>query len=312
MKDTSVDEASTRSAFRRPAVSYWDAARPTYMENWPSDLHSLSIPSYSRKLTREEAAALGMDIVELGECFDKISISSARRKEIRTDIIQWLDDKVKILPHGGFVRLGSRSPKDAFYLDLLGVPTDFHITTGEQAYRALTACSERISDDLQMALSQDYEPYIFLRQWVDLPEWSEFRCFQRDCRLTGISQYYYRKAYPEIVAEAEGIKWAIEQFHRSCISQVAFEHSHLKDVVFDVYVTKKMRDRSKETGHADFDWHRDGAGKHYRWEVKLSEINPYFNLTDPCLFDWNKPEEFTGQLKYRAELGPRGATTVTL
>jgi len=51
------------------------------------------------------------------------------------------------------------------------------------------------------------------------------------------------------------------------------------NVVFDVY----LRRRTSENEVA--------------WEVKLLEINPYFNLTDPCLYNWHKKQEFDGSLK---------------
>lgn len=308
-ENAGVEEAMTNETQNRPTNEYWDTARPTFMENWPGDLHSLSIPSYSRKLTRDEALVLGHDIVEWGEGFDVSNLSASQVQAIRTDLIQWMDAKVKTL-NGAFVRLGSRSPKDALYWGCKqGDDPSGKVMDGEKAYWRLTACSERVSDDLHMQIVMNYEPHIFLRQWVDLPEWTEFRCFQRDQQLIGISQYYYRGVYPEIANDASGLKWAIEQFHANCFSVVTRDYPHLKDVVFDVFIKRQMRDATNPSVSRSSDWRPDAEGKRFRYEVKLLEINPLFNLTDPCLFDWNKPEEFTGTLKYRTQLGPSLTST---
>jgi hypothetical protein len=264
----------------RPKDSYWEMAMPTFMENWPSELHSLSIPSVGRRLMMSEARTLGSYILELGEAFEKVP---ENREEIRARLIDALDKQVKIFPQGVFVRLGSRSPKDALYwgvCDTKGAPENGRLVTGEQVFGILTACSERIYDDLQMQIAMEYPPSIWLRQGLELPEWSEFRCFMQDRKLIGISQYYYRTPYKEIAEDAGGIKWAIECFFNSLFQS----RCHLDSMVFDVFVKRR-------------------GTQSCLYEVKLLEINPFFPLTDPCLFDWNKPDDFKGQLRFRQELG---------
>jgi hypothetical protein len=281
-----IEEEKAAGTLYKPTQAYWDLARPTFIENWPSDLHAISIPSTIIRLDEREANTLGSYIIELGEGFEN---TPEEHEKVRDDLIRSIDQAVKYYPYGAFVRLGSRSPKDAMYWGVGPGEDSFCVHTGKDAWRLLTACSERVYDDLRMQLAMHYDPRIVVRAWIDLPEWSEYRCFQRNGELIGISQYYYRGVYPEIIENAESIKWAIEQFHSNLFRPA----NELNDVVFDVFV--KMRG--------------DQVGAHTRWEVKLLEINPFFNLTDPCLFDWNKPEEFDGRMRFTRELGTRAQGT---
>ena len=182
-----------------------------------------------------------------------------------------IKEHVNKFPKGIFVRLGSRSPKDSLY------ESTAKCLTVEDIMTRLTVCSERIYEDLSMAINNKYESCIWLREWKEIPEWAEFRCFMKDRKLIGISQYNYLKGiiYSEIKENEESIIHLILGF---------FDYfktvSHLDSVVFDVFVIKKS------------------IGNQNHWEIKLLEINPFFEMTDPCLFDWRKPEEFNGQFLY--------------
>jgi hypothetical protein len=132
-----------------------------------------------------------------------------------------------------------------------------------------------MSDDLHLAIANDYAPHIFVREWIDIPKWAEFRCFMRGRKLAGISQYFYRDgAMPAILDDPGMIPWGIGQFFPEFR-----DGCHLDDVVFDVYLRRYG--------------HRGG-----NVEVKLLEINPYCEYTDPCLFDWRRPEMFDGRFLY--------------
>lgn len=289
---TEYIETHTAAERYRPASAYWELSVPTYMEQWPDDLHSLSIPSTQIKLSLDEARTLGSYIVELGEGFENVP---ENHETLRDLLIARLDSSVRQYPNGVFVRLGSRSPKDSFYW---GMNPDNQLPngqlkTGQQAFDLLTCCSERVYEDLQVQLSMNYRTSIWLRRGIAIDDYSEFRCFMQDRKLIGISQYFYQGVYPEITENAGSLKWAIEQFFEKQFRDA----SHLDSVVFDVFVK-----------------HRGGAcpsilTESHGYEVKLLEINPFFNLTDPCLFDWNKPEEFQGQLRFKSELGTRTMTT---
>jgi D123 len=290
-QQASSEISSSLAPDKKPASEYWRIVVPTFMENWPSDLHNMSIPSRARKLTRDECLVLGASILDWGEAFNISHLSGSQINTVRIGLTEWLDEHISVMPYGAFVRLGSRSPKDGLYW---GTQKDDNphgrVDNGTQAFWRLTAASERIADDLRMQLSVNYPTHIFIRQWIDMPEWCEFRCFQKNGRLIGVSQYYHRGVYSEVCDDAPGLKWAIEQFHQLVFAPTVQDNPELNDVVFDIFITRR------------------GNGDH-RYEVKLLEINPYFNLTDPCLFDWNQPADFNGQLKYRFALGPRASCT---
>jgi hypothetical protein len=287
-------------------MDYWDIVRPTYIENWEPALHSLSIPSIAIQLDGDTAQRIGTNIAEYGEAF----CTSAEEREhnrlaadwnakaafakmmhkpeppnrvdfIRptvscsdiSDIRTKVSEAVNKMPDGAFVRLGSRSPKDSWELQKTGGK----ITSGQDPLRYLLDCSERIYEDLMLALQNNYSPYIWVRQWIDIPRWSEFRCFMKNRQLAGISQYNYLNN--EVFSELDpGLcEWAIREFFK-----IFRDATALRDVVFDVFI--KMRTIAPNS--------RD-------IEVKLLEINPFFELTDPCLFTWHTG--FDGSFRYNKE-----------
>lgn len=255
-------------------MSYWDKARPTYLENWPPELCNLSVAQVDVPLTPEEARALGQNITEYGETFVELTADQPLPADV-SGIRRRVSDAVGIFPAGAFVRLGSRSPKDSWRWAREGPK----VRVGEDPLRFLLDCSERVSDDLHLALANGYAPHVFVRQWVEMPPWSEFRCFMRGRRLVGVSQYH-RGFAPEVAANADLVLWALPQFFRQFRAA-----SHLDDVVFDVFV--KVRKKGNET----------------EVEVKLLEINPFFEMTDPCRFSWTGGGDFDRTFRFTGEDG---------
>ena len=103
----------------------------------------------------------------------------------------------------------------------------------------------------------------------------------KDRKLVGISQYNYLGGvvYPEIIHYADTVQWAIREQFFPYFCKIC----HLPNVVFDVIV-----------------WVRTQGNERIS-EVKLLEINPFFEMTDPCLFDW--ANEFDGSFKYNLKGG---------
>jgi hypothetical protein len=254
--------------------SYFDMVRPTYIENWPDALVRLSIAQAGIRLDREMAEVLGGNILEFHEAFPEPWFRPLTALEAQ------LDQAMAQFPAGVFVRLGSRSPKDSF----LGCRRGFRCESGAQALALLCDASERVYEDLSLALAQGYDPWVWVRQWLTIEPWQEFRCFMRGRELVGISQYNYHEHFPQVVEYHDSITWAIRSFFDLHFRAAC----HLSDVVFDVLVQRR------EYRHAD-------GLKETAWEVKLLEINPYCAMTDPCLFNWNKPEELDGSLRFRQE-----------
>lgn len=252
---------------------YFDLVSPTYLENWPDALHRLSIASARVPLLDGEAESLGASNGEYAETFPPPHFQDL------SGLCDRLSHAINRFPNGAFVRLGSRSPKDSW----LGCGKGFKCLTGEYAVKLLTDSSERISDDLHLAISNGYRPSIWVRQWVEIQPWQEWRCLMHGRKLIGISQYNHRlKSAKDIEAvsnTADLAAWAIGEFFRD------FQPAcHLNDVVFDVVLYRKSRQDS------------DGP-KRTEAEVKLLEINPYCEMTDPCLFRWDQLTT-PGQLRY--------------
>lgn len=249
-------------------MNYFESVKPTYIENWPSRLHNISIAQADVPLTIADAKALGSNMIEWYVFFP-----SPPGQDI-SHIEKALDKAIDRFPGGVFVRLGSRSPKDSWK----GYKDGFRVANGMAAMEILLDASERIAEDLMLAIKNDYPPHLFVREWIDMPEWAEFRCFQKDNKLVGISQYNYLKneIYPEILEHHESIQWAIERFFVAQLQPVI----HLENVVFDVFVKQRNKNNTTE------------------WVVKLLEINPFFEMTDPCLYTWVNGGDFDGKLRF--------------
>jgi hypothetical protein len=251
-----------------PPKDFWEISKPTYIENWPKELCSLSFAQVDVPLSIHDALALGSNIVELGEMFAPKPIDLS----LDGGLVDRVDAAVKKFPNGAFIRLGSRSPKDSWTLHQKGAK----VTTGPAALDILLGTSERVMEDLLLALKHEYQPHIFIRQWVEIPKHMEFRCFLKKRRLVGISQYDYFHVYPELKGQEEKIRFAVESFLPDFLEAI-----HLDDVVFDVFV--KSRTIGNETIH----------------ETKLVEINPFSEMTDPCLFDWRGGGDFDDSVRFK-------------
>lgn len=256
--------------------SYFDMVKQTYIEAWPAEICRLSIAQADVPLTVREALVLGRHIEEWWETFedDKDDPVSHHGSEL-VFIRERVRNVVARFPNGCFVRLGSRSPKDCWE----GIRDGFKIlATDADPLRFITGCSERMADDLRMAIANNYAPYIWARQWFDIPAWAEFRCFMKGRKLVGISQYDYLdgQAHAEITGDPGMIEWAIERnfFERFKAA------SHLDDVVFDVFLKALPHPEGRQV------------------EVKLLEINPMCEMTDPCLFSWRGGGDFDGTFRF--------------
>jgi hypothetical protein len=184
-----------------------------------------------------------------------------------------IDSMIKQFPRGAFVRLGSRSPKDSYN----ALKKNYCYHTGHDAVLALCD-SERISDDLWLAKGNNYTPHIAVREWIPIEPWQEFRCFVKNRKLVGISQYNYlrREVFPEILEHFGQIEWILHQKTEMVASLLPRD-----DVIVD-FIYKKPRQHGNELIN----------------ETILLEVNPYFIFTDPCLFNWSKDKFEKFEFRY--------------
>jgi len=246
---------------------YFDAVRPTYIEAWPSELMRLSFATKLLPLHPCEVECLRrichLTQYNEGEQPDKMVLGELRAR---------LDAGLAEFPSAAFVRLGSRSPKDSWAA-----------REGRFRYRYADdvlywfAESERIYEDLCLAQSEAYTPYIALREYKMIDPAAEFRCFIKGGRIVAVSQYDHFQHFPRMAAEAESIRWAIDSFQ-----PLLRDALHVNPVVVDLWVRQRCRPHSNEV----------------EWSVTLVEINPYFVMTDPCLFDWRDEADWSQAQPY--------------
>jgi len=234
-------------------VKYVDFVKPTYIENWPIELYNMSIAQ--------------VDIPVPDDIVDCIL-----SEKIPARLIPEIQKALDVFPMGAFIRLGSRSPKDSWTVHDKGMKT----LSAKDAVESLGS-SMRVFDDLFLAKNAGYKPHLFVRKWIDIPKWAEFRCFMHKRQLRGISQYYCIEGeyFPEIENNKESIQWAITKFFKNSFK----EASHMDSVVFDVFINVKKHGNESE------------------WEVKLLEINPFFADTFPGLFKWEDGGDFDGSFR---------------
>jgi hypothetical protein len=213
---------------------------PCLYENWSEALKALSFRTKQVELTRADQDTLW-------NMFD-----NCRDERALSDLSHRLDEAMRVFdPAGCFARLSSRSPKD-FYFP--GVPL---LKNGTELTTALLG-SLRILDDLTEYRYAETPCFLLLREFHPIPPEQEFRCFIRDRKVVGITQYHYHDLFPQMAAEREQIAVRIQRFLDSSILPVL----HLDTVVVDV-------------------WLRD--------DPLLIEINPY-GLSDPCLLSYPEME----------------------
>lgn len=254
---------------------YWDTVRPTYIENWPIALRNLSMSSYGIELSINQAKSLGLHIWEFGETFADYRLSKQTAMRVYVRLMNNIDFAIHSVANGVFVKLGSRSPKDRYNRN----EVSDKCMNAKNAIDVLTGGSERISDDLHLAIHHNYKPYIWIREWVDMPKWAEFRCFVYKGELVGISQYFYDEHFRELSLNSSLIKAEIVYYFFNCVKPAC----HLDTYIFDVYAKNPLK-------------------------LQLIEINPFIDLTDFCLFNDCRKEmslpdfdKFDGGFRYVKE-----------
>jgi len=249
-------------------LEYFETVKQTYVENWPAGLMNHSISTVHFPLSEDEVNALinmNYMTVEDGRTPTEDDLRIAAK------LAERIDGYIAQFPRGAFVRLGSRSPKDSYEAH----KKSFRYHSGREAITALCD-SERIHDDLHLAKANNYTPHIVVREWIVIKPWQEFRCFYKNRRLVGISQYNYlkREVFPEVVEMAGSIEWAIR-----IKSGMVANLLPADDVVVD-YIYKQRK-----------------YGNEIINEAIMLEVNPFIIYTDPCLFNWSK-DKFD-QLEFR-------------
>jgi len=189
-------------------------------------------------------------------------IPTEEEKSVLKELETILDSNIVQFPKGAFIRLGSRSPKDSW----LGYREGFRCASGVYALKLLCD-SERIYEDLYLALGNSYTPHLVVREWVEIKSWQEFRAFYKNRKLVGLSQYNYLKeeVFSEVAEMAGSIEWAI-RLKSEMVAPLLPADNVIVDYIY----------RIRQHGNENVN------------EVVLLECNPFMVYTDPCLFNWSR------------------------
>ena len=236
----------------------------TFIENWPDEVAELSFRQEKIILSAEDTIALGACTPQFRE-----TMKAHGSYTLSTQFLAALDKAMARFPDGAMPRIGYCSWKDSC---LLNEPA----RSARQVLSIITRPNPRVAAALQQNAVHGHETAFFLRQWVAIPPWSEFRMFMRNRKFYGISQYYYRDLFPEIERNLSAICKALFEF---CAK---FRHiSHMETVIVDVFLRPSA----------------DGL------DACLIELNPHNPRADPCFYSWEGAGDFDGRLRFRNTQG---------
>jgi hypothetical protein len=235
----------TDAELRETALLWHGRIGPTLIDQWPADVLALSMPTKFIRLAPELMEPL----------FDRQGWPSTEIRALAAE----MDDAMGWDRH--FIRLNSRSPKDAPW------PFEVPATCSAKEAIGILACSERVLEDTCLFhFIPEHPAFICLREFIPgLRTDSEFRCFVKNGELIAVTHYDYHNPIPAPKDGGKAIREHIEAWFLSTLRP----RLHLQTVVFDVWL----------------DW---------RGELLLIELNPY-GLSDPCwLGGYDAVESFSG------------------
>ncbi len=124
---------------------------------------------------------------------------------------------------------------------------------------------------VRRGLQDGAEMSLFLFPWLPIPKWAEFRMFIREGRIIGVSQYHADGIFPEIARHEVRLQAALAAFAAQILPRL-----HLPDVALDVFAEPIA----------------DG------FRIRLVELNPMVQRTDPCMFTWANGGDFDGSFRF--------------
>jgi D123 len=125
---------------------------------------------------------------------------------------------------------------------------------------------------IRRGLQDGAELSLFLFPWLPIPKWAEFRVFIRERRVIGVSQYHSDDTFAEITRHEAALTAALTGF-----AAVVLARLHLADAALDVFAEPTPEG----------------------FRIRLVELNPMVQRTDPCLFTWANGGDFDGSFRFR-------------
>lgn len=247
-----VPRMPTEAEHREISLKWLARVQPCLIDQWPKELAALSFPTEMVKVPDGLIDAF----------FDMHD--NKPRAPIIDELAAELDARMGW--DRKFVRLNSRSPKDA--------PWPFEVPatmSGKEAMSFLIG-SMRVMDDLfEFKWVPEQPAYICLREWqYGLRSTDEYRCFVKDGELIAVTAYDYTKQPRIPEDEGAAIRREIDAYFFDVLKPAL----HIDTVVFDLWMASPEK-------------------------VKLVEINPY-GRSDPCFFgSYANVENASSYVQYR-------------
>ncbi|MFP1824574.1 cell division cycle protein 123 family protein [Lonsdalea quercina] len=230
--------------------------KATFIENWPQDLLALSFLSEGFELHERDVIAIGAnthDFMNARGLLKKPIFSEQLREDI--------EYALSVLNKPAFLRFGGVSYHDDAFPRL---------ETIDGVIEQLSVSNRRVTSYLWDCLQSSTPVWLYLREWRDIPRWGEFRCFIRDAKVIGVSQYHCLEYFPFLKEKENEIRLQIITFLQKLLPA-----SHMNSVVADIAI--------------DYQY-----GK---FTTTLIELNPFIQRTDACLFSWVNGGDFNGRIR---------------
>merc|ERR1712037_313344 len=263
---------------------FYRMLKETYFEAYYDQIEEFTFKSVILPMTIDDTKALMDAYTKFMDGTDKdvdLSVVDAKIDEgIR--LIREKANKCKV-----FVRLSSRSPKDAIYHlesfpsliqeklsgfengreDLYSKLHAFYmasteimaVSSGREA-TDLMRRSDRIQGDMEEAIKNSEPMNLIIREFVNFPVKNELRGFVHKGVFTALTQYNNLAYFPEHIESKAEVEEKVKSFVKVFIKAM---ESVLDSFVMDIVI--------------------DDAGK-----VWVVEVNPFGEMAGSCLFEWSR------------------------
>lgn len=195
---------------------------PYFLESWPEPLVRLAVPFTRVPLPDRSIDRLTGIVSGESPCVSSMD---------RDCLIETRRALGLAVGEGGrFVRYGNRSTKAGFLPRELSSGV-LRVDDASQALRVLAAPSPPVARELLAARRCSYPIGVFVRPWISLDPWQEWRCIVYRRRLIGITQYATTSHVPAREGDTaiRSIRAALQAFLASAISRL-----HVESALLDV------------------------------------------------------------------------------
>jgi hypothetical protein len=241
------------------------------------------------------------------------------KQEFNKNIVEPLSAAISKFPQGAFVRLSTRSPKDAVdkvlkfttllskYIDNAQTLNDRYIgvkrcffevmkcNNATQALELISYSARSISDIKRALEYTDNDLNFVVREFKEFNPLFEFRGFVKDKKLVAVTQYDKTSFHPAIAFGKDSIAQQIQTFYTTkirdilpfgqCIIDFALSKNNTYVVELNPYGTS--------TGCGLFDWEKDirVLSGELPFEIRVVEKPLQDEYLEAYLRPWEKPIE---------------------